>query len=442
MMLKPLVAIRGLGWLLLSATAAVAAPGCGPAAPSNYGPQDLTDLPEASSPVVDTTSEPTGQWPHWRGPHEDGRSRETGLLDTFPAEGPQKLWSQPIGIGYSSMAVANARVFAMGHVRGEDVVSCLDAKSGQRLWTHKYKAELVDNLHQGGPGATPTYADGDLYTLSREGHLLCLNAETGKPKWLVHARNDLGLKRPEWGFTSSPYVLGKLVIVDLGRVVAVDRRTGRVAWQSSEQFPPGYGSAVSFEYQGRTFLAVLNNKALVLVNPTNGKVEGEYGWETQYQTTAATPIIKKDTIFISSGYGRGCALLKLAPGKIEKVYENKNMANHFNNSVLYQGKLYGISGNTHTRSQCRLTCIDHATGERHWFERGFGAGSLLIADDKLIVLSDRGELVLAKASPESYQELARGQVLDGECWTVPVLAGGRLYARNTAGTLVCVQMTE
>lgn len=172
----------------------------------------------------------------------------------------------------------------------------------------------------------------------------------------------------------------------------------------------------------------------------DGSEVAQYPWETQFATTSTTPLVHEDTIFISSGYGRGCALLKWNGEKLEEVYDNKNMANHFNNSVLYEGHLYGISGNTHVARLGTIVCMEHATSEVKWSHRGYGVGSLLISSGKCLVLSDSGELVCCEASPEGYKELAKARILDGLCWTVPVLVSGRIYARNSRGDLVCVEL--
>lgn len=379
-------------------------------------------------------------WPHWRGPNYDGIVRERFSTD-WPANGLKQVWSAKIGIGFSSMSIADGRLFSMGWSDDQETVFCFDPLTGEEKWKHTYPGKKLDNLHDGGPGATPTI-DGDVvYTVGREGQLFCLKADSGEKVWEKRLGDESGVDVPEWGFTSSPLIEGELLIVDAGRTLAFNKKTGEKIWQS-EVFRPGYGTAVAFDRNGERLIAMLNNDCLLILTAKEGKAVASYPWESSYSTTATTPIIDGDTIFVSSGYGRGGALLKWMGDGLDAVYDNKVMANHFNNSVLHEGHLYGISGNTHNARNGTIVCMDHATGEKKWSHRGYGVGSILIADGKCLVLSDDGQLVACEASPSEYKELAKAKILDGLCWTIPVLAGGHVYARNSAGDLVCVKLPQ
>ena len=329
----------------------------------------------------------------------------------------------------------------MGYRDGKDVVHCFDAMTGDKQWEHSYVCELVDNLHEGGPGATPTIVGDEVYTLSREGHLHCLSAATGEVKWLRQFKKDIGAEQPAWGFTSSPYLEGNLILVDVGYVVAVDRTSGEIAWKSAKH-RAGYGTPVVFEYAGRRLVAVFNNDGLLILEAATGREVALYPLESQFATTSTTPIVFQDTIFISVGYGGGCTLLKIAGTELTPVYTNNEMSNHFNNCVLFEEHLYGLDGNSHVPSQVQLVCMEHATGKVKWQQRGFGCGSLMIAGDKLLVLSDTGTLAVAEAKPDGFQQLAAAKVLTGRCWTMPVLVGGLVYCRNAAGNLVCVDVRK
>lgn len=392
------------------------------------------------TPVAATSSATptTAFWPHWRGPQGDGIAREALPAD-WPAAGLPEVWRAQIGIGFSSMAIAEGRLFAMGWKNDSETLFCLDPLTGKELWKHTYPGKKIDNLHDGGPGATPTIDSDFVYSLGREGQLFCLQAATGEVVWQKNLPQETGVPVPEWGFTSSPLIEQDLVIVDGGRVVAFDKRTGKKVWQT-DAFRPGYGTAVAFTRNDERHVAVFNNDCLLVVKASNGEEVTRYPWESSYATTSTTPIVHEDTIFVSSGYGRGGALLKWNGDELEEVYDNKNMANHFNNSVLVDGHLYGIDGNTHNARLGKIVCMEHATGKLKWSQRGCGIGSLLVADDKCLVLTDEGELIVCQASPEKYQELAKARILEGLCWTVPVLAGGHIYARNAAGDLVCVKL--
>jgi len=392
--------------------------------------------PSAPEPAKD---EESFDWPVWRGPRGDGISREKDWKSTWPDAGPGQLWNQQIGIGFSSISVSSSRAFTMGWADGKDTVFCLDAAKGDVLWKHSYPCLLVDNLHEGGPAATPTVDGNRVYTVSKEGHLFCLDADKGTVVWSAELQKLLEVKMPEWGFSCSPLVRGELLLLEAGRTAAFDKRTGQLVWKTN-LYRPGYGSAVAMQVAGEAAIAVLNNDCLLVVREKDGQEIAQTPWETQYVTTSTTPIPIGNTIFVSTGYRQGCALFELKGGKLEALYQNKNMANHMNNCVLFEGCLYGFSGNSHDRRRVDLVCLDAKSGEVKWKQGGLGCGSLMLADGRLIALSDEGSLVIAKATSESFQELGRAAILDGRCWTVPVLANGRIYARNAAGKLVCVDV--
>lgn len=378
-------------------------------------------------------------WPNWSGPFHDGISRETGFVASWPADGLPVEWTREIGTGFSSISVVGDRLFAMGHKDGEETVFCLSSDSGDVLWTHKYPSELIPNLHEGGPCSTPT-VDGDrVYTLGKEGQLFCLSVADGSVIWETGLQEKLGVKLPEWGFSSSPLILENQLILETGRVVSFDKLSGEVLWQT-EVHEAGYGSATAFEHQGKTLLATLDCDGLRVVDSTGGQQVAFAEWKSPYRTNSTTPIVLNDTIFISTGYNVGCGLFRLKDQTLELICQNSSMRNHFNNSLLQDGWLYGFDGNSHNGRNATLNCISFETGELAWSQRGLGCGSLLIADGKLLVLSEKGELVLAQASHNAWTELARSPFLEGRCWTVPVLSNGRVYGRNADGKLVCVTL--
>ncbi len=404
--------------------------------------EKISSVPVAQLVTADAPDElPEGYWPRWSGPNGDLISTERGWSAEWPESGPTLLWRGSVGTGFSSVSVAKNKLYTMGNRDGQDIVFCLDATTGKEIWQHSYPCALVDNLHEGGPGATPTI-DGDrVYTLSREGHLFCLGADDGKVLWSKMTPDETGVRHPEWGFTCSPRVLGDSLILEVGRVIAFDKESGDVKWKTEDRYRPGYGSPEFINYQDTPYVAVFTNDCLLVVRASDGKKIATHDWETSYATTSATPIAIDDTIFVSSGYGRGCALLRFNGQSLGEIYDNKNMRNHFNNSVLLDGYLYGIDGNSHNAGSCRLVCMNVKSGERVWGQRGMGCGSLMAADGKLIVLSDDGVLSIVAATPSEYKEISKARVLEGRCWTVPVLAGHRIYARNATGDLVCVDVS-
>ena len=385
-------------------------------------------------------------WPQWLGPNRDGISAESDWSAKWASGGPKKLWSKSIGIGFGSMSVGDGRVYTMGHRGGQETVFCFDANTGKEIWKESYPAQLVNRLHEGGPSSTPTI-DGDrVFTVGKDGKFMCFEAANGKVVWTIDLVKEFRVKVPEWGFCSSPLILGNLVIVEAGPTVAYAKATGKMVWKSS-MYKAAYGSAMAFEQNGKTLIASLNSMGLVILDAKNGREISRVPWKTQYDTNSTTPLIVDDTIFISTGYGKGCGLFQVRGGKLTKIYTNKTMANHFNNSVLVDGHLYGFNGNSHRSSKVSLVCMEFKTGKEKWRETGLlGCGSLIAADGKLIVLSDRGVLYVAEASPKGFLPTARAQLVGdakdrrNRCWTIPVLANGKIYARNARGDLVCADV--
>ena len=376
-------------------------------------------------------------WPQWRGPNRDGISAESGWSSKWPADGPKQLWRGNVGTGCSSVAVVGDRVLTMGNQGDEDTVWCLDAKTGASVWKHTYANPLDPNMYEGGPGSTPAVDGNFVFTLSRTGQLFCLDSRTGKPVWSKHLVNDFGGKPPKWGYSGSPLVAGDLVVLEAGAdgasTVALDKKTGATVWKSGSA-PAGYGTIMPFTCGGKACLASFDGTGLTVRDTKTGRELATYPWKTTYEVNAATPIVSGDKIFISSGYGKGCALLRFDGSNLKPLWENKKMRNHFSSSVLWKDHLYGFDDST-------LACLDLADGNVKWTRGGLGKGSLMLAGDKLILQSEGGDLVIAPAVPESFQEIARAKVFEDRCWVVPVLANGRIYCKSNKGELVCFDVS-
>ncbi len=382
-----------------------------------------------------------GDWPNWMGADLTGVSNENGWSTDWPEDGLPEKWSKDIGIGFSSVSIVDGLLYTMGHTDGKETVWCLKTDDGSVAWSHDYPAELNANLYEGGPGATPTVQGDHVYSLSVDGRLICLNRKTGQVVWEQELQEELGVRLHEWGFNSSPLVLGNQLILQGGRIVSFDKENGRKLWQS-EKHTAGYGAVRSFSHDGRLLLASLDCDGLRISDAMDGSQVAFAEWKSPFRTNSTTPIIRGDLIYISTGYNVGCGLFRFSDGTLNQIYANKEMRNHFNNSILLDGYLYGMDGNSNLGRVVTLTCMDFETGELKWKQRGLGCGSLMIADGKLIILSEKGEMVVAEASPESYQELSRSKFLSGRCWTIPVLLDGRIYGRNAAGRLVCVELPQ
>ena len=377
-------------------------------------------------------------WPCWRGRELNGISHEKNWSTAWPKEGPKQLWKASVGIGFSSVAVSQKRLFTLGNRNETDTVYAFDAESGKELWKHSYSCALDPIYYEGGPGSTPT-VDGDkVYTLSKRGHVFCFDAATGKIAWQKNLMEELHAGKPRWGFAGSPLVIEDRVILNVGGAgTALDKKTGRVIW-SSDTNATGYATPIPFMSANERCVAIFSGKSLVSVRVKDGKEQWRFPWEERWDLNAADPLLIGDKLFVST-FGRGCAMLRLTPSGPSVLWENKSLAHHFNCGVHLDGFIYGVHGNTDEPDK-DLRCIDVSTGEVKWKQTGFGLGSLMAAGGELIVLSDKGELAVAPASRTGFKPIARAQVLGGKCWTTPVLANGRIYCRNAAGALVCLDV--
>lgn len=379
-------------------------------------------------------------WLSYRGPNATGASLEKGVSAKFPLDGPRVLWKANVGVGTSAVTVSGTRAYTMGNAKNRDRVFCFDVTTGSEIWKHEYPLDLDKRMFEGGTAATPTI-DGDrVYSVSHQGDLFCLDAATGKKVWYKHYQQDFGGRRPQWGFSGSPTIEGNLVILDVGgrdaSTVALDKATGAVVWKSGDD-AAGYATPVVATIAGKRTVVMFKGAALIGLDVKDGRELWRAPWKTNYEVNAATPLVVGDRIFISSGYGSGCALIEISGGKAVEKWRNKNLKAHINSPVFSKGFVYGIDDQASNRAP--LVCLDFASGQVKWTQRGLG-GALIAADGKLIILSEAGELVIAEESPTGFRALSRAQVLPKRCWVQPTLADGRVFCRNNEGQMVCVDV--
>ena len=380
----------------------------------------------------------TAEWAQWRGPNRDGISSETGFLKNWPKEGPKVLWHIPFGNGYSGISIAQGKVYTMAAEGDDEFVICLDVSNGEEVWRFRSGAKFTESRGDG-PRSMPTVHGDSVFALGAEGKLYALNAHDGTQLWSHDFVEEFDSKIPTWGFSSSPLIEDDLILVEAGgkdgkSIVAFEKKSGDVVWTTHTD-PVGYSSPIAIDFGGVRQIIFLTSKTLLSLAPENGHIYWKYPWPEGINI--ATPIfIPDDKIFISASYDKGAVLLKMITDEdgigIEEVWKSRVMKNHFNSSVLQGDYLYGFDN-------AILTCIEVNTGEEQWQQRGFEKGSLLLADGYLIILGEKGKLALVEANPSEYREKALFQLFDDKCWTVPTLAGGRLYLRNQK-EMVCLDL--
>lgn len=384
-----------------------------------------------------TSSTLAADWYRWRGPDLNGISRESGWKTEWPDGEAAIAWKAEVGTGFSSMVTANGRVYTMGNENDVESVFCVDAQTGQVIWKHDYACPLDPKYFEGGPTSTPTIDDRRLYSLSRRGQAFCLDASSGEVIWSKNVQEETDAAIPSWGFSGSPLIRGDFLVLNIGDAGTVlDKLSGKIVWQSAGS-ESGYSTPYPFkDTEGRRGLLLGSAKAYVAVDLQSGEELWRHRWLTRFGVNAADPIVHGNEIYIGTGYNKGGALLQLGSEGPTVRWKTKELRTQMNPAVLIDGHLYGTDGDA--GNDAELKCLDWKTGEVKWTQKRIGTGGVTAADGKLIVLSSRGELIIAPASPEGFQPISRSQVLGGKCWTVPVLANGRIYCRNAAGTLVCV----
>jgi outer membrane protein assembly factor BamB len=385
-------------------------------------------------------------WPQFRGPHRDGTSPETGLAGAWPQEGPPVVWQKKVGAGYSGPVVAGERVIGFHRLGDNDIVECWGAAKGQPLWQFAYPTGYEDDFGKGnGPRSTPVVAGGRVYTLGAEGTLHCLDLEKGKKVWGKSILKEYDVPKNYFGVGTSPLVEGKLVLVNVGGkragIVAFDRETGKEVWKATGD-GASYSSPVAATIGGARRVIFFTREGIVCLDPAGGKVLYRKRWRARFDASvnAASPVVVKDLVYFSASYETGAILLRLKKDGAEEIWKGDDiLSNHYETSIYRAGNLYGFDGRQETGA--RFRCVNFKTGEVRWTENGFGCGSMILADGKLFVLTEKGDLVLVEPSAKAYREKARVSLLSTPCRAPMALAHGRLYLRDDK-RLLCLDVKK
>ncbi len=452
---------------------------------------------------ADTATANGEDWPCFLGLTHDGVSRETGLLDVWPADGPPLVWETDVGTGYSAPSVLGDRLVLHHRLANNEIIECFDANTGDSLWTQSYPTSFVDPYgYNNGPRCSPILTADRCYTLGAEGKFTCVSLETGDVIWQRDLLTDFNVPVGFFGVGATPILEGDRLIVLVGGqpnsgVVAFSAETGDTLWESvgqhtwdgvatgwtsepnyewtGDEMVVSYSSPIAATIHGRRHILCLMRQGLVSVDPVDGS-ELFHFWfmsRTYESVNAACPVVVDDTVMISAAYLVGSACLKIGTdGGIDEVVwqDSRNLLTHWSTSHYLDGCYLGFSGRH--ENEGALTCIDAATGDVNWRTSGwenednlrqrptgeiydvttsetltawpfYGRGSAILADGKFIVLGERGTLALVEADTSAWKEISRCQAprMHYPSWTAPVLSRGRLYLR-CEDALVCLDLVD
>ncbi len=403
-------------------------------------------------------------WPQWRGPHRDGVWRETGIVSAFRSDELPIKWRAAIHPGYCGPTVAEGRVFVTDRV-AEPVqterILCFDASSGEPLWSVAYEA-VYEIGYTAGPRASVTVDSGRAFALGAMGHLHCIDAASGRILWKKDLAQAFQIRMPIWGIAAAPLVHDSLVIVHIGGaeacVVALHTSDGRTAWSALDD-RAGYSAPVVVQQAGRDVVVCWTGDSVAGLDPNSGTVLWRYPFPpTQMPIGIATPVVQGRRLFVTSFYD-GSLMLRLDSRKtaIHKVWHKRGRDEKHTEAIhsiistplLVDDHIYGVD------SYGELRCLDARTGERIWEDRRATPRSrwstihFVRNGDRVWMFNERGELIIARLSPQGYEEISRAALIEptrdqlrqrgGVCWAHPAFANRHVFARNDK-ELVCASL--
>jgi len=385
-------------------------------------------------------------WPQFLGPERNGVYRGPALADAWGPQGPRVVWRKAVGAGFAGPAVVQGRVVLFHRVGNEEVVESLDAKTGAAQWRYAYPTAYRDDFgFDEGPRAVPVVAGGIVYTFGAEGQLHAIDLAKGTRIWSEDTMRRFKVPKGFFGAAGSPLVDDGRVLANIGGpgagIVAFDAKSGKVLWTATSD-PASYSSGAAATIGGRRLAIFLTRGGLVGLDPATGRVQFQRPWRARLAASvnAATPVVVGDLLFISAEYGPGAGVFRLEGSMLVELWaSNDVLTNHYATSVHHAGHLYGFHGRQEFGQSFRA--IDLRTGKVRWNQERFLAGTVTLAGDRLLILRERGELVLAPASPDAFTPIARAQILPGTVRAYPALSDGYLFARNET-TLVALDLRK
>ena len=382
-----------------------------------------------ATPLVDLADAP-----QFFGPNRDGVVKNVRLARDWSSAPPKQLWRQPAGAGWSAFSVVGGRAFTQEQRGESECVTCYDLLTGRLVWTHSNPVHF--NQWQGGDGprATPAVHQGRVFAMGATGMLDCLDAETGQRLWSRSVLAENKLPNLIWGVSVSPLVFDDTVVITGGltngpTVLAYRRSDGEPLWRAGID-KASYASPILTTLAGRRVVLSCNAASLTAHDPATGELLLNFPWTNDKWPKASQPVVlERNRVFLSAGYGAGCVLLEVKAGVdgrlvATQLWRNLHMKAQFNSVAVRDGFLYGLDDGL-------LACVEVATGERKWKDGHYGSGQTLLVDDLLVIQSEPGAVVLAEAKPDVFEELGRIPALSEKTWNHPTLAGRYLLVRNS-----------
>jgi outer membrane protein assembly factor BamB len=381
-------------------------------------------------PAVPAAARTRADWPSFRGPERNDIIRGVRIETDWSRSPPVKLWRRPVGPGWSSFAVNGNLLYTQEQRGADEIVSCYNLTTGEPVWRRRDAARFWESNAGAGPRATPTLSNGRVYAFGATGILNALDARTGSVIWSRNAASDTGRKVPDWGFASSPLVVGDIVVVaTAGTLAAYDVATGNPRWRGPAG-GSGYSSPHLSTIDGVAQVLLLNGEGAISVAPADGKLLWKHEWKSDGIVQPA--IIAGSDVLIGSGSGlaevgiRRVGVARGADGwTVAERWTSNGLKPYFNDFVVHKGHAFGFDGSI-------LACVNLEDGKRKWKGGRYGHGQLVVLPDQdmLLALSEEGELALVKATPDQFTEVARFKAIEGKTWNHPVLVGDVLLVRN------------
>ena len=378
-----------------------------------------------------------GDWPQILGAERNGKASGEKLSATWPAGGPQKLWTHKLGSGYAGPTVVGERVIVFHRLADSEIVEALDATSGRPVWKATFEANYRGGVNADtGPRCVPLIADGNVYVFGSAGDLRCVSLAKGEKLWerplLEEYKGDEGY----FGAGSTPIlVAGKLLVNVGGRgagIVALDPATGKTAWKATDE-GASYSSPTAVKVNGKDQALFITRYNCVLADPAGGAPKVLFPFGMRGPTVnAATPLVFGGKLFVTSSYGVGARFSSLNSAARSLWANDDTLSSQYSTPVEHNGFLYGTHGREDV-GVAELRCVEAATGKVRWTKAGYGVANLILADERLLIVGASGRLALARANPAKYEELASHELVRDVSRALPALSGGRLFVRTGSG---------